>query len=166
MFVNAMGPLLLSTLLATAGASAAHSAPDVSASCAEFAQAREDAEAATERLAEWMDRHCPGSLEVTEPFCRLQSQALLEQLDRLGEVKATFAAKRCELHQVRDAGPQSRASLFHLASTPPRPVDPPRTIGSFDDNWPWPRRPTFQAGLAASAAFKIRRCRADPECEW
>jgi hypothetical protein len=39
-------------------------------------------------------------------------------------------------------------------------------VASFEDNWPWPRRRPFQAGLAATAGFKIRRCRANPEGEW
>jgi len=52
---------------------------------------------------------------------------------------------------------------MNLAATP---VDRLRAVGSFDDNWPWPRKPTFQAGLAASAAFRIRKCRANPDCEW
>lgn len=43
---------------------------------------------------------------------------------------------------------------------------PPKAISSHDTNWPWPRRPTFQAGVAASAAFRIRKCQANPECEW
>jgi len=52
---------------------------------------------------------------------------------------------------------------MNLAATP---VDRLRAVGSFLDNWPWPRKPTFQAGLAASAAFRIRKCRANPDCEW
>jgi hypothetical protein len=107
MFVNSVVSFFLSAVLASAGGSAARSAPDVSGSCAELARAREETEAATARLADWMDHHCPGSLEVTEPFCRLQSSALLERLSALGDLNATFAAKRCELHEVRDTVPTS-----------------------------------------------------------
>ena len=72
MLVTHLVPLITSTLLATAGAGAA--SPNSTGSCAELARAREDTAAAAARLADWMDRHCPGSLEVTEPFCKLQSQ--------------------------------------------------------------------------------------------
>jgi hypothetical protein len=44
-----------------------------------------------------MERHCPRALEDTQPFCRLQSDLLLERLDELGEVKAALDAKRCEV---------------------------------------------------------------------
>jgi len=117
MFVNQLVPFICSTLLATAGASAPTSEPEFSDPCAELARAREDVEAATARLADWMDRHCPGSLEVTEPFCQLQSQSLLEQLDGLGEVKSSFAANRCELSELSDlrgVGAQASASLIGL----------------------------------------------------
>jgi len=115
MLVKSIGPLLLSTLLSSAGAPAARSAPDVPGSCAELVRARQETEAATARLADWMDRHCPGSLEVTEPFCRLQSRALMEHMAELGELKAALAAKRCELREARNAGP--RGPRF---SVPPR----------------------------------------------
>jgi hypothetical protein len=78
---------------------------------------------------------------------------LLERLVELGEVKAALSAKGCERRGGVNAGDQEHASAA-LA------------IGSFEDNWPWPRRPTFQAGVAASGAFRIRKCRANPDCEW
>jgi len=164
MFMNPVSPLLLFTLTG-AGSSAPSSEGYASRSCAELARSREETDAAATRLAAWMEGHCPGALEDTQPFCRLQSRALLERLTDLGALKEALAAKGCESREVRD-GAQARASLMPLAATPSLPADPPRTIGSFEDNWSWPRRPTFQAGLAASAAFRIRRCQANPECEW
>jgi hypothetical protein len=164
MFVNPISPLLLFTLTA-AGPSAPSSEVNGSRSCAELARSREETDASATRLAAWMERHCPGALEDTQPFCRLQSRALLERLADLGALKEALAAKGCQSREVPDATAQGRTSLIHLAATPPL-VDPPRAIGSFEDNWPWPRRPTFQAGLAASAGFRIRKCRANPDCEW
>ena len=67
-----------------------------SRSCAELVALRVATEAGATRLAEWMERHCPGALEDTQPFCRLQSDLLLERLDELGEVKAALDAKHCE----------------------------------------------------------------------
>jgi hypothetical protein len=99
-----------------------------------------------------MERNCPGALEESQPFCRLQSGLLLERLDALGQLKAAIAARECELREVRDAGAQE-------------PVRP-GALASFDDNWPWPTRRPLQAGLAATAGFKIRRCQADPNCPW
>src|SRR5215475_15081507 len=110
MFLNLVASLFISALLS--------SEAYVSPSCAELERAREEAEAAAARLGTWMEHHCPGALEDTEPFCRLQSRALLEQLVELGELKAAHAAKGCELREVRDAGAQGRASLIHLATTP------------------------------------------------
>jgi hypothetical protein len=52
--------------------------------------------AASTRLAAWMERHCPGSLETTEPFCKLQSGVLLERLEEIGELKTALEAKGCE----------------------------------------------------------------------
>ena len=166
MFLHHVALLVLSAILWSGSASGASSKAYASVSCAELTELREATDAATTRLAEWMERHCPGVLEDTDPFCRLQAHALLERLAEFGELKAALDAKGCVSRQLGDAGAQKNVSLTHLAATPPHPVDPPRTIGSFDDNWPWPRRPTFQAGLAATAAFRIRRCLADPECEW
>jgi hypothetical protein len=151
MFVNAVGPFLLATLLAAPGSPP--SGASASRSCSDLAKAREEADAASTRLAAWMERHCPGSLETSEPFCKLQSGLLLERLAELADLKAAIAVQRCELGPVGDPGAQGAYLI-------------PRTIGSFDDNWPWPRRRPFQAGLAATAGFKIRRCRADPDCEW
>jgi hypothetical protein len=151
MFGNWVGPLVLSALLSSTGALAASADP--SRSCAELVALRQEAAATATRLAQWMERHCPGTLEDTDPFCRVQSRSLLERLDELGEVQAALEAKGCSLRDVRGASAQRRASLI-------------QPIGSFEDNWPWPRRPTFQAGLAASAAFRIRKCAANPECEW
>ncbi|HSP17923.1 MAG TPA: hypothetical protein VLQ79_00300, partial [Myxococcaceae bacterium] len=111
-------------------------------------------------------RHCPGALEDTDPFCRLQSHALLERLDELGELKAALAANGCDRRATREAGAEGRASPVHVSTIPALPVDHPRTVGSFDDNWPWPRRPTFLAGVAATAGFKIRKCQEDADCEW
>jgi len=74
---------------------------------------------------------------------------LLERLDALGELKEAFAANLCER--------QSQASRGAAGAL---------KIASFDDNWPDQRVPTFQAGVVATAGFKIRRCQADPECEW
>jgi hypothetical protein len=165
MFVNPISPLFLFTLTA-AGASAPSSEGYGSRSCAELAQSRQETDAAATRLAAWMERHCPGALEDTQPFCRLQSRALLERLADLGSLKEALAAKECESREVRDASAEGPASPIHLAGTPPLPVGSPRRIGSLEDNWPWPRRPTFQAGLAASAAFRIRKCQANPDCEW
>jgi hypothetical protein len=150
MFVNPIGPLLLFALTA-AGTSAPWSEGYGSRSCAELARSREKMDAAATRLAAWMERHCPGALEDTQPFCRLQSRALLERLADLGSLKEALAAKRCERREARATAAQPSS---------------PRTVSAFDENWPWPRKPTFQAGLAASAAFRIRRCSADPECEW
>jgi hypothetical protein len=164
MFANWVGPLFMSALLPSTCSSAAR--VDASRSCTELVALREETDAAAARLAGWMEQHCPGTLEDTDPFCRFQSRSLLERLAELSEVKAALEARRCELREVRDAGAEGPASLIHLAATPPIPVDRPPTIGSFEDNWPWPRRPTFQAGLAASAGFRIRKCRANPDCEW
>ena len=166
MFVNHVGPLVVSVLLSTPGASPASSEAYASRSCAELAVLREQTDVGVTRLAEWMDRHCPGPLEDAEPFCRFQSRTLLERLGDLGALKEAFAAKGCDIREFREAGAQARASPMHVATSPPHPVEHPRTIGSFEDNWPWPRRPTFQAGLAASAAFRIRKCSANPDCEW
>ena len=149
MFVNPISPLLLFTLT-TAGPSAPSSEGYGVRSCAELARSREETDASATRLAAWMERHCPGVLEDTDPFCRFQSRSLLERLAVLGEVKAVLEAKGCEARELRDAGVAEHS----------------RTIGSLEDNWPWPRRPTFQAGLAASAGFRIRKCRANPDCEW
>src|SRR5690349_10343603 len=104
MFLNAVSPFLLAALLAApnsplSGASAGRS-------CAELAKAREEADAVSTRLAAWMERHCPGSLETTEPFCRLQSGLLLNRLDELGQLKAALASKRCELPEGREASVQ------------------------------------------------------------
>ena len=151
MFLNPVVPLVVSVFLSSGGSSAPLSEADASSSCGELARKQEESDAAVSRLAVWMERYCPGALEDSEPFCRLQSHRLLERLDELGELKAALAAKGCERRDVRDAA---------------LPVRSPQRIGSFDDYWPWPRRPTFQAGLAATAGFEIRKCQADPDCEW
>jgi len=164
MFANWVGPLFLSALLSSTGSSAVNA--DASRSCTELVVLREETDAATARLAAWMERHCPGALENTDPFCRFQSRSLLEHLAELGEVKAALEAKGCEARELRDASARGRASLNQVAPTPLVSIDRPRTIGSFEDNWPWPRRPTFQAVLAASAGFRIRKCSANPDCEW
>jgi hypothetical protein len=59
--------------------------------------ARDQAEKtdAVDRLARWMDTHCPGRLEVTEPFCRRQSTQLLERAAEVGEVAAERRARGC-----------------------------------------------------------------------
>jgi hypothetical protein len=151
MFGNVVGPFVLAALLVATGSSA--SGADAARSCAELVALREEADAAAARLAAWMEAHCPGALEDTDPFCRFQSRSLLERLAELGEVKAALEAKGCALHEVRGADARGPASLI-------------QPVASFEDNWPWPRRLTFQAGLAASAAFRIRKCAANPECEW
>jgi hypothetical protein len=110
MFVN-----LLTALLAASALSA--SEPDASKSCAELVALREEADAAAARLAAWMERHCPGALEDTDPFCRFQSRSLLERLADLGEVKQALEAKGCELRQVRDASVQRRASRIQPISS-------------------------------------------------
>jgi hypothetical protein len=150
MFVLPFVPVFAALLAAAASSTTSSEAP-ASRSCSELARSREDAEAGAARLAAWMEAHCPGTLEETEPFCRLQSSLLLERLDALGQLKAALAAKRCEAASSSKVGAQERAS---------------QAIASFDDGWPWPRGRPFQAGLAATAGFKIRRCQADPECEW
>jgi hypothetical protein len=165
MFVSPVVPIA-AALLTAAASSTVSSEAYASRSCAELGALREKTEAGAARLAEWMERHCPGTLEDTQPFCRLQSRTLLQQLDELGELKAALAAKGCQSREVRDADAQERGSPIRVAATPPLPVERLRIVGSFDDSWPWPRRPTFQAGLAASAGFRIRSCNADPECEW
>jgi hypothetical protein len=149
MFVNLVMPVALSAILSSTGSFVPSSKAEESRSCAELAARREETDAAATRLAVWMERHCPGALEQTEPFCRLQSRLLLERLDELGQLKAAIAAKLCELLGVHDGGTQD-------------PVQHPRAVASFEDNWPWPRRRPFQAGLAATAGLKIRRCQADP----
>ncbi len=65
-------------------------------SCAELAAAQVTTEAGDARLAEWMERHCPGALENMEPFCSLQSHWLLERLASLAEVKSALRAKGCD----------------------------------------------------------------------
>jgi len=166
MFVKAIHLLVTSVLVLSASSSAPGPEAYASRSCAELAAKRNETDAAATRLAAWMERHCPGAREDTDSFCRRQSGFLLDRLAELGKVKAAIAAQRCDLREVPDAGAEGHASLRHLAVTPPLPVDHPRTIGSFEDNWPWPRRPTFQAGLAATAGFRIRNCRVNPDCEW
>jgi len=163
MFASSVGPLLLSALLSSTGSSAASGD---SRSCGELVALREEADAAAARLAAWMERHCPGTLEDSDSFCRFQSRSLLERLAELGEVKAALEAKGCETRELRGESVQGRVSPIHFAPIPLPSVDNPRTIGSFEDNWPWPRRPTFQAGLAVSAAFRVRECHANPDCEW
>jgi len=165
MFVNQMVPLVLSAALSSGSSSAPSSTAVASPSCAELAKTQEESEAAAARLAAWMDRHCPGAMEDTDPFCKLQSDGLLQRLDELGELRAALAAKGCALRDSPSAE-HERGSRSPVVASSPRPIDHPGTIGSFEDNWPWPRVPTFQAGLAASAAFRIRRCLDDPECEW
>jgi hypothetical protein len=93
MFVHPLIRVSLSLLLSSAAAPSSKSY--ASRSCTELAAERSDTDAAAARLAEWMERHCPGEMENTEPFCKLQSQTLLERLDELGELKAALAAKRC-----------------------------------------------------------------------
>jgi len=39
-------------------------------------------------------------------------------------------------------------------------------VASYEPGDPWPRRYPFQAGVAASAGFKIRKCLADSSCPW
>jgi hypothetical protein len=151
MFVNPVLPVV--TALLAAASSAASPRAYASRSCTELAAKRGEIDAAATRLAAWMERNCPGVLEQTEPFCRLQSGLLLERLDELGQLKAAIAAKQCEARESADVGAQD-------------PVQHPRAVASFDDNWPWPTRRPFQAGLAATAGFKIRKCRTDPDCEW
>jgi hypothetical protein len=165
MFVDPVMPFV-AALLTAAGSFPASSGIYASRSCAELAALREQTDIGVTRLAEWMDRHCPGALEDAEPFCRFQSRTLLERLGDLGALKEAFAAKGCEPRQSQDAGVYGRASPVYFAAAPALDSGRARRISSFDDNWPWPRRPTFQAGLAASAGLRIRRCRADPECEW
>jgi hypothetical protein len=165
MFVNPV--MAVAAALLTAAASATMSSEtDASRPCAELGALRENTEASAARLAEWMEGHCPGALEDTQPFCRFQSRTLLERLDELGELKAALGAKGCQGGEVRNGDAPERASPVQVAATPPHGFEHLRIIGAFDDNWPWPRRPTFQAGLAASAGFRIRKCRANPDCEW
>ena len=165
MLVNQLIPLVLCAVLSS-GSSAPSSEAYASRSCAELGALREDTDAAASRLAAWMERHCPGALEQTQPFCRLQSRGLLERLDELGELKALLHAKGCPGRDIKGVSAGRGDGRVDHPANPPLSVEHPRSIGSFDDNWPWPRRPTFQAGLAASAAFRIRKCRADPDCEW
>jgi hypothetical protein len=66
-------------------------------SCPELVSLRAEKQAAATRLAEWMEHHCPGEMESTEPFCRMQSGQLMERLVALGEVKSALHAKRCEV---------------------------------------------------------------------
>ena len=104
MFLNHLSPLLVSALLTSTGASASSSGSDASRSCSELAARREETDAAATRLAEWMERHCPGALENTDSFCRLQSGLLLERLDELGQLKAAIAANGC--HRIGLSSPQ------------------------------------------------------------
>ena len=159
MFVNPVAPLLVPVLLTAATSSASWSDAYVSRSCPELARSRLEADDAASRLAAWMERHCPGSLEVTEPFCRMQSGQLLERLAELGQLKGALEAKGCPLGQVQAASPAGDAASSPLGARTP-------AIASFEDNWPWPRRRPFQAGLVATAGFKIRKCAANPDCEW
>jgi hypothetical protein len=93
MFVHSVASVFAALL--TAAASSTLSDAYASRSCTELTRSRDDAEAAATRLADWMERHCPGVSEQTEPFCRLQSGLLLERLDALGQLKAALAAKQC-----------------------------------------------------------------------
>src|SRR5215469_12445913 len=129
MFANWMGSFLLSALLSSAGSSAASA--DASRSCAELVARRDEANDAATRLAKWMERHCPGALEDTDPFCRFQSRSLLERLADLGELKEALAAKGCRFGEVREASAQGRASLIHVTPIPPVSVDSPRNVASF-----------------------------------
>jgi hypothetical protein len=84
-------------LLLVIGALSA-AAPDYrTLSCAELASLRAETETAAARLADWMERHCPGDMESTEPFCRMQSGLLMDRLAELGEVKSAMHAKQCEV---------------------------------------------------------------------
>jgi hypothetical protein len=93
MFANWVGTLVLSALLSSTGPSAASA--DASRTCAELVALREETDASAARLAAWMERHCPGALEDTDPFCRFQSRSLLERLAELGEVKVALEEKGC-----------------------------------------------------------------------
>lgn len=119
MLLHHVALLVLSATLSSGSASGASSKAYASVSCAELTELREATDAATIRLAEWMKRHCPGSLEVTEPFCRLQSHSLLERLDELGELKAALAAKGCD--SVNPGRPAPRDAVLRSKWRPLRP---------------------------------------------
>jgi hypothetical protein len=94
MFVHPF--IRVSLWLLLSAAAAPSSDASASRSCVELARSREEAENAASRLAAWMERHCPGEMERTTPFCRMQSGLLLERLDALGELKAALEAKGCD----------------------------------------------------------------------